>query len=48
MFAEFEELTSRLRCTNNNKYNITKMLQMLVGAEIIKFSRTDIGFRIEI
>ena len=48
MIVQFKELTRKVIDTNNEIYNITNKLQILAGAEIIKFSRTDIGFKIEI
>lgn len=43
MLVKLEDLTNGVKSSN-----ITKKLQVLAAAEIIKFSRTDIEFRIEI
>lgn len=48
MLIEFVELTNGGKYSNSEIYNITNKLQMLAGAEIIIFSSTDGGFKIEI
>lgn len=48
IFVEFEQLTNEVKYSNNAIGNIEKKLQMLAGAELIKFSREDIGFKMEL
>ena len=48
MLVEFKYLTNEVKYSNNAIDNIEKKLQMLARAEIIKFSRLDIGFIIEV
>ena len=48
MLVIYEELTNGDKYTNYAIVNIEKNLQMLAGAEIIKFSREDIGFNMEL
>jgi len=44
MIVKFEELTNGDTYSNNAAVSIEKKLKMLARAEIIKFSREDIGF----
>jgi len=48
MLVKFEEQTNEVKYSNNAIGNIEKKLQMLARAELIKFSREDIGFKMEL
>lgn len=48
MLVEFKYLTNEIKYSNYAIDNIKKKLQMLDRAEILKFSRLDIGFIIEV